>query len=140
MISVGYSGECFHVFVTVYKSAMELCLCHLNIERLSIGDVQQLDWEVLESKIRRWICAARVCVRIIFPSESRLCDLIFNTLARDDSPFIETVKTAATQLLSFVDAISIIRRALKKLFKFLDLHNALAELLPNFAIIFQSSA
>ncbi|KAK8921891.1 hypothetical protein KSP39_PZI020526 [Platanthera zijinensis] len=140
MISAGYSGECFHVFSTVRKSAMELCLRNLNIERLSIGDVQRLDWQALESKIGRWIRAARVCVRIIFPGERRLCDLIFDTLAGDDSPFVDTVKTAAAQLLSFVDAISIIRRAPEKLFKFLDLHDALAELLPDFAIIFQSSA
>ncbi|KAK8931389.1 hypothetical protein KSP39_PZI016178 [Platanthera zijinensis] len=81
MISAGYNGECFHVFFTVRKFAMELCLRHLNIKRLSIGDVQRLDWEALESYIHRWIRAARVCIRIIFPSKRHLCDLIFDTLA-----------------------------------------------------------
>ncbi|KAI0495694.1 hypothetical protein KFK09_021997 [Dendrobium nobile] len=140
MIASGYSRECFQVYGSVRKSAVELCFRHLGIERLSIGDVQRLDWVVLESKIRRWIRAARVCIRIIFASERRLCDLIFAGLAGDDAPFVETVKGAAVQLLSFAEAISIGRRSPEKLFKILDLHDALTDLLPDVAVIFQSRA
>ncbi|KAH0453493.1 hypothetical protein IEQ34_017817 [Dendrobium chrysotoxum] len=140
MIAAGYGRECFQVYGSVRKSAVELCFRHLGIERLSIGDVQRLDWVALESKIRRWIRAARVCIRIIFASERRLCDLIFAGLAGDDAPFVETVKGAAVQLLSFAEAISIGRRSPEKLFKILDLHDALTDLLPDVAVIFQSRA
>ncbi|KAG0469897.1 hypothetical protein HPP92_016597 [Vanilla planifolia] len=140
MIASSYGRECFQVYGSVRKSAVELCFRRLGIERLSIGDVQRLEWDALESKIRRWIRAARACVRIIFASERRLCDLIFEGLVGDDAPFAETVKGAAVQLLSFAEAISIGRRSPEKLFKILDLHDALMDLLPDISAIFQSRA
>ncbi|XP_020573996.1 exocyst complex component EXO70B1-like [Phalaenopsis equestris] len=140
MIAAGYGRECFQVYGSVRKSALELCFRHLGIERLSIGDVQRLDWVALESKIRRWIRAARVCIRIIFASEQRLCDLIFAGSTGDEAPFVETVKGAAVQLLSFAEAISIGRRSPEKLFKILDLHDALSDLLPDVAVVFHSRA
>ncbi|KAK8965761.1 hypothetical protein KSP40_PGU010446 [Platanthera guangdongensis] len=140
MISAGYGRECFQVYGSVRKSVVELCFRHLGIERLSIGDVQRLEWDTLESKIRRWIRAARACFRIIFSSERRLCNQIFDGLSADDTPFTETVKGAAVQLLSFAEAISIGRRSPEKLFKTLDLHDALADLLPDVAIVFKSRA
>ncbi|PKA53576.1 hypothetical protein AXF42_Ash009072 [Apostasia shenzhenica] len=138
MIAAGHGRECFQVYGSARKSAVELCFRCLGIERLSIGEVQRLEWDVLESKIRRWIRAAKVCVRIIFSSERRLSDRIFEGLAGEDVPFVEVVKGVAVQLLSFAEAISIGHRSPEKLFKILDLHDALSDLLPDFAIIFQS--
>ncbi|KAI0507379.1 hypothetical protein KFK09_013503 [Dendrobium nobile] len=140
LIAAGYDRECFQVYGGVRKSVVELCFNHLGIEKLSICDVQRLEWGTLESKIRRWIRAARACFRIIFASERRLCDQIFDGLSGDDTPFVESVKSAAIQLLSFAEAISIGRRSPEKLFKVLDLHDALTDLLPDIAIIFQSRA
>ncbi|PKU59998.1 hypothetical protein MA16_Dca028222 [Dendrobium catenatum] len=47
MIVTGYDREYFQVYGSVLKSAMELCLRHMGIERLSIGNVQRLDWVAL---------------------------------------------------------------------------------------------
>ncbi|KAH0433072.1 hypothetical protein IEQ34_027087 [Dendrobium chrysotoxum] len=87
---------------------------HFGIKRLSICDVQRLEWDTLESNIRRWIYTI--------------------------SPFVESVKSAAIQLLSFIKAISIGHRSSEKLFKVLGLHGALTDLLHDIAIIFQSKA
>ncbi|MCE3050118.1 hypothetical protein HAX54_046483 [Datura stramonium] len=84
-------------------------------EKLSIGDIQRLEWETLETKIRRWIRAAKVCVRILFASEKKLCEQIF-------------------------EAISISRRSPEKLFKILDLHDALSDLLVDIEIVFDSKS
>ncbi|XP_020587389.1 exocyst complex component EXO70B1-like [Phalaenopsis equestris] len=138
MIAAGYGRECFQLYGSVRKSVLELCFLHLGIERLRICDVQRLEWDALESKIRRWIRTARVCFRIIFASERRLCDLLFKGLSGDETPFVESVKGLAIQLLSFAEAISIGRRSPEKLFKVLDLHDALTDLLPDIAIIFRS--
>ena len=138
MAAAGYGRECAQVYASVRKPAVDASLRRLGVERLSIGDVQRLEWDALEAKIRRWIRAARAAVRGVFASERRLCFHIFHDLpissatisaasapATHDTPFAEAVKGAALQLFGFAEAISIGRRSLEKLFKIIDLHDAL---------------
>ncbi|GLU14221.1 hypothetical protein SLE2022_308040 [Rubroshorea leprosula] len=142
MISAGYWRECIQVYGSVRKSAVDSSFRKLGIEKLSIGDIQRLAWEALEGKIRRWIRAARVCVRILFPSEKRLCEQIFVGVGTsiDDACFMETVKGPAVQLFNFAEAISISRRLPEKLFKILDVHDALMDLQPDIEVVFDSKS
>ncbi|XP_019709012.2 exocyst complex component EXO70B1 [Elaeis guineensis] len=144
MIAAGYGRECVQVYGSARKAAVDLCFRQLGVEKLSIGDVQRLEWDALEAKIRRWIRAARACIRIVFASERRLCDRVFDGLGGvpggDDAPFTETVKGAAIQLFGFADAISISRRSPEKLFKILDLHDTISDLLPDIAAVFCSKS
>ncbi|CAL9118761.1 unnamed protein product [Musa acuminata var. zebrina] len=141
MIAAGYGRECVQVYAGARKAAVDVCFRNLGVEKLSIGEVQRLEWDALEAKIRRWIRAARVCVRIIFASERRLCEHIFEGLGiADDAPFIETVKGASIQLFGFAEAISIGRRSPEKLFKILDLHDTISDLLPDIAVVFLSKS
>lgn len=142
MIGAGYLRECIQVYASVRKSAVDASLKRLNVEKLSIGDIQKLEWETLETKIRRWIRAARICVRVLFSSERRLCELIFEGLgtSADDACFMETIKGPAIQLFNFAEAISISRRSPEKLFKILDLHDALSDLLPDIESVFESKS
>ncbi|XP_057455046.1 exocyst complex component EXO70A1-like [Lotus japonicus] len=142
MISSGYLRECIQVYGSVRKSAVDASFRRLGVEKLSIGDVQRLEWEQLEAKIRRWIRAAKVCVRTLFASEKRLCEQIFDGVgtAVDDACFMETVKGPAIQLFNFAEAISISRRSPEKLFKILDLHDALMDLIPDIDVVFDSKS
>ena len=141
LVEAGHFKEIFHVHRSLRKSALDRNLCSLGVENISIGDVQKLDWETLETKIRQWIRATKVCIRVIFPSERRLWDLIFETilpLEEHETHFLEIVKSAILRLLNFADAISISRRTPEKLFKILDLRDALSELLPDMAQVFHA--
>ncbi|KAL3528569.1 hypothetical protein ACH5RR_007891 [Cinchona calisaya] len=142
MITAGYLRECIQVYGSVRKSALDANFRELGIEKLSIGEIQRLQWESLEKKIRKWIRAAKVCVRILFPSEKKLCEEIFHDLgtASDDACFLETIKGPAIQLFNFAEAISISKRSPEKLFKILDLHDALSDLLPDIEIVFESKS
>ncbi|XP_027335199.1 exocyst complex component EXO70A1-like isoform X2 [Abrus precatorius] len=142
MISSGYLRECIQVYGSVRKTAVDGSFRRLGIEKLSIGDVQRLEWEQLEAKIRRWIRAAKVCVRTLFASEKKLCEQIFDGVgtAIDDACFMETVKGPAIQLFNFAEAISISRRSPEKLFKILDLHDALMDLMPDIDVVFDSKS
>ncbi|XP_021828458.1 exocyst complex component EXO70A1 [Prunus avium] len=142
MIAAGFLRECIQVYGGVRKSAVDSSFRRLGIEKLSIGDVQRLQWEQLEAKIRRWIRAAKACVRIVFASEKKLCEQIFNDIgtAIDDACFMETVKGPAIQLFNFAEAISISRRSPEKLFKILDLHDALMDLMPDIESVFESKS
>ncbi|XP_062008767.1 exocyst complex component EXO70A1-like [Rosa rugosa] len=142
MIAAGYLRECIQVYGSVRKSAVDSSFRRLGIEKLSIGDVQRLQWEELEAKIRRWIRAAKACIRIVFASEKKLCEQIFQGIgtAIDDACFMETVKGPAIQLFNFAEAISISRRSPEKLFKILDLHDALLDLIPDIDSVFESKS
>ncbi|CAN8321876.1 unnamed protein product [Cochlearia groenlandica] len=137
MIVAGYSRECLQAYANARRSAIETIFKKLGIVKLGIGDVQRLDWEALEVKIRRWIRAAKVCVRVVFASEKRLSEQVFEE-EEEDMGFVEIVKGSALQLFAFPEAISISRRSPEKLFKILDLHDALADLLPDIEEIFSS--
>ncbi|KAF7058904.1 hypothetical protein CFC21_065877 [Triticum aestivum] len=152
MAAAGYDRECVQVYASVRKPAVDSALRRLGVEKLTIGDVQRLEWDAVEVKIRRWIRAARAAVRGVFASERRLCFLIFHDLPVSNptiatpaptttsaAPFVETVKGAALQLFGFAEAISIGRRSPEKLFKIIDLHDALADLLPDVSDIFAAS-
>ncbi|KAM3275358.1 hypothetical protein ACQJBY_043986 [Aegilops geniculata] len=152
MAAAGYDRECVQVYASVRKPAVDSALRRLGVEKLTIGDVQRLEWDALEVKIRRWIRAARAAIRGVFASERRLCFLIFHDLPVSNptiaipaptttpaAPFVETVKGAALQLFGFAEAISIGRRSPEKLFKIIDLHDALADLLPDVSDIFAAS-
>ncbi|XP_068334921.1 exocyst complex component EXO70A1-like [Pyrus communis] len=142
MIAAGYLRECIQVYGGVRKGTVDSSFRKLGIEKLSIGDVQRLPWEQLETKIRRWIRAAKACVRTVFASEKKLCEQIFNGIgtAIDDACFMETVKGPAIQLFNFAEAISISRRSPEKLFKILDLHDALMDLMPDIESVFESKS
>lgn len=142
MINGGYLRECIQVYGSVRKSAVDMSFKRLGVEKLSIGDIQRLEWEALEGKIRRWIRAAKVCIRVLFASEKRLCEQIFDGVGTgiDDACFMETVKGPAIQLFNFAEAISISRRSPEKLFKILDLHDALVELMPDVEVVFDSKS
>ncbi|KAL7140416.1 hypothetical protein ABFS83_09G119500 [Erythranthe nasuta] len=142
MIAAGYLRECIQVYASVRKSAVDASLKKLNVEKLSIGDIQRLQWEALEIKIRRWIRAAKICIRVLFASERRLCEQIFEGLgtSADDACFMETIKGPAIQLFNFAEAISISRRSPEKLFKILDLHDALSDLMPDIQNVFESKS
>ncbi|RZR73906.1 hypothetical protein BHM03_00029435 [Ensete ventricosum] len=136
MFAAGQGWECARAYGAARQEAVELCLTRLGVGRLEIGDVERLEWDVLEANIRRWIRAARVCVRVVFASERRLCQLVFDGHP-DDAPFTEAVKSAALQLFDFAEAVSTSCRSPEKLFKMLDLHDAMADLLPDIADVFQ---
>ncbi|CAH9055877.1 unnamed protein product [Cuscuta epithymum] len=140
MISAGYLRECIQVYGSVRKSAIDASFRKLGIEKLSIGDVQRMQWDALEVKIRNWIRSAKLCVCILFASEKKLCEQIFSGLdtSAEDACFSETIKGPAIQLFNFAEAISISKRSPEKLFKILDLHDALSELMFDIEFVFES--
>ncbi|KAI3521343.1 hypothetical protein L1887_10806 [Cichorium endivia] len=142
MIAAGYFRECVQVYGSVRKSAVDACFKKLGVEKLSIGDIQRMEWETLNAKIGKWIRAAKMCIRVLFASEKRLCEQIFEGLgtAADEACFMETVKAPAVQLFNFAEAISISRRAPEKLFKILDLHDTLFDLLPDIDAVFDGKS
>lgn len=131
MFLCNYDKECCQAYISVRKDVLDECLSVLGMERLSIEEVIQMDWCVLNSMIKRWNRALKVFVRVFLASERRLCDLIFGDLsgAIRDCCFRESSKSSMLQLLTFGEAIAMGPLRPDKLFRILAMYEGLADLI-----------
>ncbi|XP_051141143.1 exocyst complex component EXO70E2 [Andrographis paniculata] len=141
MFDSNYGRECSQVFVNVQRDALDDCLFILEVEKLSIEDVVRMEWNLLNSKIRRWMRAMRAFVRRYLRSEKLLTDQIFGDLDGVASEcFAESSKTAVLQLLNFCEAIAIGPHQPEKLMRILDMYELLSELVPELVGLYSDDA
>ncbi|XP_006338810.1 exocyst complex component EXO70B1 [Solanum tuberosum] len=131
LIAGGYETECCQVYFIARRKALEESLHKLGFEKYSIDDVQKMNWEPLEREVTAWIATFRHCTNVLFSSERKLADAVF-----EDQPSIsETIfsnlsRGMMIQLLNFAEAVSMTKRAAEKLFKFLDIYETLRDFIP----------
>ncbi|XP_010243483.1 PREDICTED: exocyst complex component EXO70B1 [Nelumbo nucifera] len=137
MVAAGFGKECSHVYSSCRRDFLEESISRLGLQKLSIEEVHKMPWSELEDEIERWTKAVNVALRILFPSEQRLCDRVFFGLsAASDLSFMEVCRGTAIQLLNFADAVAIGSRAPERLFKILDVFETLRDLMPEFEEVF----
>ncbi|MFS7981073.1 putative exocyst complex component Exo70, cullin repeat-like-containing domain superfamily [Helianthus anomalus] len=139
MNSSGFVNECLKAYVSERKKAIGACLQHLNVEKLSRNSCRSLEWGVLEVRIRIWIKAVTVCFKYYFEKEKRLCEQVFCDLGDEtvDSCLVDTITEYTVQLLDTAEALSSIRPASERLFKMLDVHDTLSDLIPSINGLFR---
>ncbi|VFQ68529.1 unnamed protein product [Cuscuta campestris] len=131
MFDSNYGRECSQAFINVRKDALDDCLFTLEVEQLSIEDVQRMEWSSLNSKMRRWVRAFKIFVRIYLASEKWLADQIFSETGSAGSVcFAESSKTSLLQLLNFGEAVSIGPKKPERLIRVLDMYEVLTDLIP----------
>ncbi|CAL0325292.1 unnamed protein product [Lupinus luteus] len=135
MLRSGYERECLQVYSSVRRDALDECLVILGVERLSIEEVQRIEWQSLDEKMKNWVQAVKIVVGVLLCGEKRLCDSVFGDLDENyemkDVCFYETAKGCVMQLLNFGEAVSICKRSPEKLFRILDMYEALRDALPD---------
>ncbi|XP_009386540.2 exocyst complex component EXO70H1 [Musa acuminata AAA Group] len=137
MISVGYGKECVKVYKVLRKSIVDEGLYRLGFERLSPSQVHKLDWQVLEPKIRSWLGASRVAVSTLFSGERVLSDHVFaSSDSIREAVFADISGDAAVQFLRFPESVAKCKRSTEKMFRILDLCEAVSELLPEIEPVF----
>lgn len=139
MIRAGYEKECCQVYSNVRRDVLDDCLGILGVEKLSIEEVQKIEWSSLYEKTKNWIHAVKVLVRALLNGEKRLCEQIFYGPGCDlikEVCFIETAKGSVMQLLNFGEAVAICRRSSEKLYRILDMYDVLSDALPELQDLF----
>ncbi|XP_057972355.1 exocyst complex component EXO70B1 [Malania oleifera] len=137
MIRSGYEKECCQVYSSVRRDVLDECLSILGVEKLSIEEIQKIEWRTLDEKMKKWIQAVKVAVRVLLSGEKRLCDQVFNgSELIKEVCFTETSKGCVMQLLNFGEAVAMGRRSSEKLFRILDMYDALADVLPELQALF----
>ncbi|XP_052204567.1 exocyst complex component EXO70E2 isoform X2 [Diospyros lotus] len=141
MFDSNYDRECTQAYISVRKDALDDCLFILGVEKLSIEDVLKMEWGTLNSKIRRWIRAMKIFVRIYLASEKWLSDQIFEDLDSISSIcFVEASKSSMLRLLNFGEAVAIGPHQPEKLFRILDVYEVLVDLSPDIDALYAHEA
>ncbi|XP_077251671.1 exocyst complex component EXO70C2-like [Tasmannia lanceolata] len=137
MISTGYETECCQIFSIVRRSLFEESLTKIGFEKISIDEIQKMNWESLEGEIATWIKACKFCFSISFSTEQNLCESVFsNSPEISASLFGNLIRGIVIQLLNFAEAVAMTKRSAEKLFKFLDMYEALGDQIPAITDLF----
>lgn len=137
MISVGYGKECVKIYKTIRKSIVDEGLYHLGVEKTSLSQIQKMDWDVLEYKIKNWVSAVKVAVKTLFYGERILCDHVFSASESiRESCYSEITGEGATWLFSFPEFVAKCKKSTEKMFRTLDLYEAISDLWPLIDSIF----
>ncbi|XP_060189859.1 exocyst complex component EXO70E2-like [Lycium barbarum] len=142
MFNSNYSRECSQAFINVRKDALDDFLFILEVDKLSIDDVRKMEWNSLNSKIRRWIRCMKIFVRVYLASEKCLSDLIFGELDSVGSLcFAESSKASILHLLKFAESVAIIGpHQPEKLIRILDMYEVLSDLIPDIDVMYSDDA
>ncbi|XP_006645246.1 exocyst complex component EXO70B1-like [Oryza brachyantha] len=141
MLRAGYAPELCQVYGEVRRDTLMECLAVLGVDKMSLEEVQRVEWGVLDGKMKKWIQALKVVVRGLLAEEHRICGQIFAADAQaEEDCFTEAAKGCVLQLLNFGDAIAIGKRSSEKLFRILGMYEALDEVLPELKGLFSGEA
>ncbi|CAK9140235.1 unnamed protein product [Ilex paraguariensis] len=137
MISSGYGKECVKIYKIIRRSIVDETLYHLGVEKLSFSQIQKMDWDVIERKIKNWLNAANIAVKTLFYGERILCDHVFSASEIvKESCFAEICKEPALTLFGFPEMVAKCKKSPEKMFRILDLYESISELWPEIESIF----
>lgn len=137
MISAGYGKECVKIYTLMRKSIVDEAMYYLGVEKLTSSQVMKMDWEVIELKIKHWLKAIKVTVTTLFYGERILCDHVFASSGKViESCFTEICREAATSLFGFPEHVAKFKKTPEKMFRTLDLYEAISDNWPQIESIF----
>ncbi|KAG8055309.1 hypothetical protein GUJ93_ZPchr0001g29810 [Zizania palustris] len=133
-----YDKECSQAFINARQGAIDEYIGSLRIDKLSIEELQSIDWTKLSSLIKRWNRAMKAFVRVYLASERCLSHHVFGELSQStaDLCFYEISFNPVMQLLTFYESVAIGPPKPEKLFRLLDMYEVLNELLPEVEFLF----
>ncbi|KAK9146448.1 hypothetical protein Sjap_006351 [Stephania japonica] len=130
MIFCGYEAECCQAYSIIRRHALHDSLRKLGCEKMSIDDVQKMQWESLQGEVAKWIVTTKHCFKIYLSRELRLCNEVFlENQSASASFFGNFTRSIVIQLLNFAEAVAMTKRSTEKLFKFLDIYETLRDLI-----------
>ncbi|XP_044499665.1 exocyst complex component EXO70H1-like [Mangifera indica] len=138
MISAGYAKECISIYKIIRKSIIDEGIYRLGVERFSNSQINKMDWEALDIKIKNWLDAVKIAMRTLFNGERILCDHVFaSSDSIKESCFSDISKEGALILFSFPELVAKTKKSPpEKMFRVLGMYTAIAENWPEIESIF----
>ncbi|XP_051216645.1 exocyst complex component EXO70B2-like [Lolium perenne] len=142
MLAAGYGQECVSVFKERRRASVASALQRLHgfSSSLQQATINKLSWEQIEPKMQSWLSGARAAFASVFAEERDLCDRVFagENASVGDALFSAVAEDKAMIILAFAEAaVARARRAPERLFRVLDVHDALTEtIIPSIVAAF----
>ncbi|KAJ4915305.1 exocyst subunit exo70 family protein H6 [Raphanus sativus] len=141
MISSGYEKDCVKIYKKLRRKIIVEALSHLGFEKLTSAQMQKLEWEILEKKIKGWVRLATVAFSTLFNGERILCDRIFSSSSSSsvslaESTFVEITLQSALKLFVFPITVAKCRKTAEKIFPTLDVYQTILHVVPKIDQIF----
>ncbi|XP_056843023.1 exocyst complex component EXO70H1-like [Raphanus sativus] len=141
MISSGYEKDCVKIYKKLRRKIIVEALSHLGFEKLTSAQMQKLEWEILEKKIKGWVRLATVAFTTLFNGERILCDRIFSSSSSSsvslaESTFVEITLQSALKLFVFPITVARCRKTAEKIFPTLDVYQTILHVVPKIDQIF----
>ncbi|KAK8613291.1 hypothetical protein V6N13_101058 [Hibiscus sabdariffa] len=130
MIFAGYEAECCFSYSGLRLKALDAELSKLSFENINVDDAERMSWESLEVEIGNWIKIMKHCTSNLFSGERKLSNSVFSEHpSTAQRLFCKLATSLTTRLLNFPNALVLPRQySTEKLFKFLDIYEALRDL------------
>ncbi|XWS43674.1 hypothetical protein CRYUN_Cryun16bG0123600 [Craigia yunnanensis] len=138
MIASGYAKECIHVYKIIRKSIIDEGIYKLGIEKTSSSQINKMEWDVLDLKIKDWLEAVKISMRTLFTGERILCNHVFaSSDSIKESCFAEISKEGAKLLFGFPELVAKTKKSPpEKMFRVLDMYTAISEYWQEIETIF----
>ena len=138
MIASGYAKECIHIYKIIRKSIIDEGIYKLGIEKISSSQINKMEWDVLDLKIKDWLEAVKISMRTLFTGERILCNHVFaSSDSIRESCFAEISKEGATLLFGFPELVARTKKSPpEKMFRVLDMYTAISEYWQEIETIF----
>lgn len=100
-----------------------------------------MNWDVLELMNKNWLNAVKVSVKTLFAGEKVLCDHVFSVSETiRESCFADISKDGAMALFKFPELVSKHKKSQERIFRLLELYEAISELWPEIELTFSSQS
>ncbi|OVA05883.1 Exocyst complex protein Exo70 [Macleaya cordata] len=137
---------CIDIFVKVRYRRAAKALMRLNpdyLKRYTPEEINEMEWESLETSITLWIQHFELAVKTVFVSEKKLCNQVFLQIM-DGLIWAECFVKIADKIMAvffrFGEGVARSSKEPQKLFKLLDMFESLEKLQVEFSEIFEGEA
>ncbi|XP_016445485.2 exocyst complex component EXO70I-like [Nicotiana tabacum] len=137
---------CIDIFVKVRYRRAAKALMRLNPEYLktySPEEIDEMEWESLETAISLWIQHFELAIKNVFVSEKKLCCQVLGTIMDGviwPECFVKIADKIMAVFFRFGEGVARSKKEPQKLFKLLDMFESLERLKPEFSNIFAGEA
>uniref|UniRef100_A0ACD5UPN9 Uncharacterized protein n=1 Tax=Avena sativa TaxID=4498 RepID=A0ACD5UPN9_AVESA len=132
MLDTGYGKECVSIFKARRSASVAAALqrLHGSSPSLQQATIQKLAWEQIDPRMQSWLAGARAAFASVFAGERELFDRVFvdDNACVGDAVFSAVAGDQAMSILAVAEAaVARTKRAPERLFRVLDVHDALTE-------------
>ncbi|XP_071692232.1 exocyst complex component EXO70C2-like [Rutidosis leptorrhynchoides] len=128
LIQGGHEIECSEIYLFVRRNAIEQNLKVFSFEKISIDEMQKMQWDQIEKEVGSWMNMFKCFCDSLLPSERKLLDSVFSHhSAIADCLFGNLSRIVLFYFLGFAEAVMMTKRSAEKVFKFLDIYETLRD-------------